>query len=143
MTPHLISVMRLDVLIAEPIVLGDIGSGVRRVIPITGGTFETSHGNGVVLAGGADWNLKIDDRLAEAWARYTLRSDSGEYIDVTNHGYVDEYPDGSFAGTTRPSFEVDLTGSFASLARRIYVGTLAPLQDQLGVRLEYFAVERA
>lgn len=34
------------------------------------------------------------------WARYTLRSDASEYIDVTNHGYVDEYADGSFAGTT-------------------------------------------
>ena len=64
MTPHLTSVMRLDVLIAEPIVLGNIGSGLRRVIPITGGTFGTSLGNGIVLDGGADWNLKISGGLA-------------------------------------------------------------------------------
>ena len=39
-TPELELVMTLQVELAPPLEIGDIGTGIRRVIPITGGTFE-------------------------------------------------------------------------------------------------------
>jgi hypothetical protein len=45
--------------------------GERRVIPITGGSFEGPNIKGAVLPGVADWQLVRPDGDLELYARYT------------------------------------------------------------------------
>lgn len=66
--------------------IGRIPGGERRVIPITGGTFEGPGLKGRVLNLGADWQVVRADGLAELDARYTLQTESGALISVWNQG---------------------------------------------------------
>lgn len=66
--------------------IGKTASGERRVIPIVGGTFEGPGIKGRVLNGGADWQIVRADGFAELDARYTLETDSGALIYVSNQG---------------------------------------------------------
>ena len=117
-------VMELIVEIGPALEVGSTPRGLRRVIPITGGTFEGPELRGVVLPGGADWNLRRSDDVAEVWARYTLQTDDGVLISITNAGLAHGAP-----GTperyarTSPSFEV-ADERYAWLERSIFVGTL-------------------
>jgi hypothetical protein len=74
--------------VADPIVVGDLPTGqTRRIIEIRGGTFEGPKLKGRVRPGGADWQLiRRDDGFTEVDARYTLETDSGALIYVTNVG---------------------------------------------------------
>lgn len=72
--------------VAAPLELGTTHLGRRRVIPINGGTVEGPRLNGVVLPGGADWQIIRSDGTAELEARYTLRADDGALIAVVNRG---------------------------------------------------------
>ena len=58
--------------------------GERRIIPITGGTFKGPDIEGEVLPGGADWQLTRPDGDVELYARYTLKTNDGELIQVQN-----------------------------------------------------------
>src|SRR4051812_32982113 len=67
----------------------DIGStpyGERRVIPITGGSFKGPILNGIVLPGGADWQIIRPDNVTELEARYTLCTNEAAKISVINRG---------------------------------------------------------
>ena len=139
MMPGLELVMTLRVEIAAPLDVGAVGSGVRRVIPITGGTFEGPAIRGAVLPGGADWNLTRPDGVAEIWARYTLRTDDGALIAIINAGLVVTQADGSHHAQTVPQFEV-AGEQYAWLRRNIFVGTLAPAESGDAVKLQFFRV---
>jgi hypothetical protein len=67
--------------------LGETPLGRRRIIPITGGTFEGARLRGKVLPGGADWQVIRGDGVADLDARYTLETDDGAKIYVRNRGY--------------------------------------------------------
>ena len=87
MTPELEFAFEAHVRLGAPLELGAIHSGVeRRIIPITGGTFEGPAIKGRVLAGGADWQIVRPDGTAELDARYTLQTDTGALISVVNQG---------------------------------------------------------
>jgi hypothetical protein len=72
--------------VANPTVVGETPNGTRRIINILGGTFEGPKIKGKVLAGGADWQLIRKDGFTELDARYTLQTDSGRLIYVSNIG---------------------------------------------------------
>src|SRR5215831_1337617 len=91
--PGLEFVMELRVDIAEAVELGTIHGGVKRVIPITGGSFDGPGLRGVVLEGGADWQTVRPDGVAMLYARYTLRTDGGDLITVENRGFRHGAPD--------------------------------------------------
>ena len=73
--------------IAEPLALGEGPYGQRRIINITGGTFAGPRLSGRILPGGADWQILRADGIAEVEARYTLETDDGALIYITNWGY--------------------------------------------------------
>ncbi len=77
----------LDVALAPPLEIGRTSAGVRRVIPITGGTFDGPLLRGTILPGGADWNLVRPDGVVHLWARYTLQTDAGHLVMITNEGW--------------------------------------------------------
>lgn len=87
-TPGLEWVMTLDVLIGEPQVLGDAVDGQRADYPIIGGHFFGPGLRGEVLPGGADFYCLRPDGVGDLDARYSLRSDGGERINVHNRGWL-------------------------------------------------------
>jgi hypothetical protein len=65
---------------------GDIGSGERRIIPITGGKVKGRDINGRVCAFGADFQIVRPDSSIELEAKYALQTDDGAVIYVENRG---------------------------------------------------------
>ena len=85
-TPQLEHLCRATVTLATPQELGATPLGERRIIPITGGSFAGERLNGTILPGGADWQLVRPDGAALLDARYTLQTDDGALIYVSNRG---------------------------------------------------------
>ena len=83
--PALEIIFSAQVTVAPALDLGDVGKGGRRIVPITGGVFSGPQMHGLVLPGGADWQVLRGDGVAELEARYTLRTDDGALIYVRNH----------------------------------------------------------
>jgi len=82
--PALAPFADLTVQVAAPIEVGAVGHGVRRVIPILGGSCIARDWSARVLAGGADFQLIVNDRMARLEARYVLETDAGDRIYVHN-----------------------------------------------------------
>lgn len=72
--------------IGEVISAGDIGSGVRRIIPITGGEVKGDGINGKVCPFGADFQIIRPNELIELEARYAFETDDGAVVYVENRG---------------------------------------------------------
>lgn len=84
--PTLEHVCNLTVSAGTPAVPGETGAGVRRVIPIAGGTFAGPLLNGRVVGAGADWQTVRPDGLVELDARYLLETDDGAIIELQDRG---------------------------------------------------------
>ena len=65
---------------------GDIGSGVRRIIPIVGGTVQGEGINGKVCPFGADFQIIRPNELIELEAKYAFETDDGATVYVENKG---------------------------------------------------------
>jgi Protein of unknown function (DUF3237) len=65
---------------------GEIGSGVRRIIPITGGEVRGENINGKVCPFGADFQIIRPNELIELEARYAFETDDGAVVYVENKG---------------------------------------------------------
>jgi hypothetical protein len=80
--------------VADPLVVGELPNGTRRIIDILGGTFEGPGISGRLRPGGADWQMiRREDGFTEVDARYTLETDSGSLIYVSNLGIRHAPPD--------------------------------------------------
>jgi hypothetical protein len=86
MPPELEFAFEAAVEVAAPLDLGVTPVGHRRIIQITGGSFEGPGFKGRILPGGADWQIIRVDGAAELDARYTLQTDQGALIYVVNRG---------------------------------------------------------
>ena len=83
--PTLVHLCDLAVTIAAPIEVGHTPAGLRRMIPITGGTVTGPQMNGQVLPGGADFQLILSQGTqAHLDARYVLELDDGSRVWVQN-----------------------------------------------------------
>jgi len=65
---------------------GDIGTGVCRIIPITGGEVKGKDVNGKVCAFGADFQIVRPNELIELEAKYAFQTDDGAVVYVENRG---------------------------------------------------------
>jgi hypothetical protein len=65
---------------------GEIGSGVRRIIPVTGGVVKGEGISGKVCAFGADFQIIRPNELIELEARYAFETDDGAVVYVENKG---------------------------------------------------------
>ncbi len=65
---------------------GDIGTGVRRIIPVTGGEVKGKDVNGKVCAFGADFQIIRPNELIELEAKYAFQTDDGAVVYVENRG---------------------------------------------------------
>jgi hypothetical protein len=85
MKPQLEFVFELKGVLAPTVVIGETPQGLRRMVPITGGTFAGEDLRGIVLGGGADWQIVRPDGVAVLEALYLLKTDDGTLIQVRNH----------------------------------------------------------
>lgn len=116
-------VMTLHVELGESKQVGETGNGQLAIIPIVGGTFEGPGLKGRICPGGADWNMRISERLCHVCARYWLETDDGEVISVVNEGWIDPADAASLLKTT-PHLTCDQNGRYVNLTKGTYVGEL-------------------
>ena len=88
MTPQLATkyVFTLTVHIGDVTSAGEIGHGVRRIIPIIGGTVKGESINGKVCPFGADFQIIRPNELIELEAKYAFETDDGATVYVENRG---------------------------------------------------------
>jgi hypothetical protein len=72
--------------IADVTTAGDIGHGVRRIIPIIGGEVRGEKVNGKVLPFGADFQIIRPNELIELEAKYAFETDDGAVVYIENTG---------------------------------------------------------
>jgi len=83
--PALEHVCDLAVTIDAPVEVGTTAMGLRRMIPITGGTVTGPLMRGRIVPGGADFQLIVGDGTqAHLDARYVLELDDGTRVFVQN-----------------------------------------------------------
>ena len=74
----------LAVQVGTPIEVGRTPRGLRRMIPILGGSVRGDGWTARVLPGGADYQLVVSDTLAELQAHYVMETDGGDLLYVRN-----------------------------------------------------------
>lgn len=84
--PKLTHTADIFVEVGDPIALGRTDEGLRRIVPILGGTIEGDGWSGEVLAAGADYQVIGDDGHTVLDARYAARLTTGESIFIVNKG---------------------------------------------------------
>ncbi|MBS0341198.1 MAG: DUF3237 domain-containing protein [Proteobacteria bacterium] len=115
--------------LAPTLQLGMSPRGERRMVPITGGTFEGPGLRGIVMSGGADRQLVRRDGSVDLDAIYELQTDDGVVISVRNRVLSRRPKDA-------PAYvysNIELTapeGRYGWLNDFVYVGTLNSLRPQ-------------
>ncbi|HEY8537557.1 MAG TPA: DUF3237 domain-containing protein [Steroidobacteraceae bacterium] len=142
-TPTLEHVLTVRANIDAPLSMGKTPQGERRVIVITGGTFEGPGMKGTIMPGGEDWQLLREDGVTELDARYWLRTDDGAVIRVHNQvllGPAAETGANRYARST-VRFEAPI-GKYDWLNKAVFVGTLSveSAQRPVVVTLRFFKV---
>ncbi len=111
--------------IAGMINVGESKRGVRRVIPITGGTFSGPKIKGEVLPGGEDWQLVRPDGDTELYARYLLKTDDGHVIQVINNALIHtDAKTKAFYCKSVLDLEAPQDSPYDELNHAIFIGTL-------------------
>ena len=144
--PGLARFADLTVQVAAPIEVGAVGHGLRRVIPILGGSCIARDWSARVLPGGADFQLIVNERMARLEARYVLETDAGDRIYVHNDALRTAAPE-VMARLLRgepvepadvyfrcaPRFEASAPG-LAWMMERVFLGTGLRLPDEVVMR---------
>lgn len=145
-TPELKFFADLSVQVDKPQEVGKTHHGVRRVIPILGGSVQGQGWHGRVMSGGADFQLLLGPSMAELDARYVIESDGGDLIFVTNRAVRTASPE-VMAKIVRgepvdpstvyfrcsPSFET-ASPALSWITERMFIGTGARHPDQVVMR---------
>jgi hypothetical protein len=84
--PELVHLADLEIEVAAPISIGETADGLRRIVPILGGTISGKRVNGTILAAGADFQLIRSDGFTTLDARYAARLDDGALLYIVNRG---------------------------------------------------------
>jgi hypothetical protein len=145
-TPELKFFADLSVQVDKPQEVGKTHHGVRRVIPILGGTVQAQGWRGRVLSGGADFQLLLGPSMAELDARYVIETDAGDMIFVTNRAVRTASPEvmakiirgepvdpSTVYFRCSPSFET-ASPSLSWIAERLFIGTGARHPDKVVMR---------
>jgi len=111
--------------VADMITVGESKRGVRRIIPISGGTFSGPKISGEVLPGGEDWQLVRPDGDTELNARYLLKTVDGHIIQVTNNALIHtDAKTNAFYCKSILDLEAPKISPYDYLNHAIFIGTL-------------------
>jgi hypothetical protein len=149
--PRLTFAFELRVRVGNPVEVGPVTHGRRRIVPIEGGTIKGPMLNGTVPAGGADWQTIQADGFTELDTRYTIKTDKGDVVYVQNGGIRTAAPDVMqklLAGQvvdpklvyfrTQPKFET-AAPNLQWLAKSLFVGVGERYPNEVVIR--FFKVE--
>ena len=149
--PRLTFAFELRARVGNPIEVGQVTHGRRRIVPIEGGTVKGSQLNGTVPAGGADWQTIQADGFTELDTRYTIQTDKNELIYVQNAGIRTAAPDVMqklLAGQTvdpnlvyfrtQPKFETS-AASLQWLTKSLFIGVGERYPNEVVIR--FYKVE--
>jgi hypothetical protein len=79
-------VFSLAIKVGAPILAGDLGHGVRRIIPITGGDVFGPGIKGTIFPVGADFQIIRPNGFTELEAKYAFELDDGAIVYIENTG---------------------------------------------------------
>jgi hypothetical protein len=79
-------VFSLAIKVGAPLVAGDLGHGVRRIIPILGGEVFGPGIRGTIFPCGADFQTIRPNGLTELEAKYAFAMDDGAIVYIENVG---------------------------------------------------------
>ncbi|MFM1879523.1 MAG: hypothetical protein RLZZ241_2389 [Bacteroidota bacterium] len=147
--PGLEFVCELKVTTSETEVVGKTAHGERRIIPITGGTFEGPNIKGKVLSGGADYQfVNPENTRTEIEAIYSVKTDDGFLIHIRNVGLVYRNPDimenlknGAAADWSKiyfraaPKFEAPMDSPYNWMNNAIFVCKGVPTKDYVSIQV--------
>ena len=85
--PELEFAAHVNVELGEPLELGSVLTGQRRIIPITGGSITGPLLNAEILDGGADWQMVSADGTAIIDTRYSARTADGSLVYLATRGF--------------------------------------------------------
>jgi hypothetical protein len=135
------------VTVGKPLVIGTSARGLRRVVPITGGTVRGPKFNGRVVPGGADWQVVRPDDVLDVEAKYTLEAEDGTLIMVTNKGVrhgpkaiIEKMARGEsvdpseYYFRTSAQFEAPSESKHAWLNRSVFIGVAERKADAAVIR---------
>jgi hypothetical protein len=140
-------VFEARVTVDKPLVIGESTHGLRRVVPITGGTFAGPKIKGKVLRGGADWQYVRPDGVLEVLAKYTLQTDDGVLIMIENRGIRhaspavmerltkgEMVPGSEYYFRTTAQFEAPIGSKYQWLNRAVFIGVAERHPDAAVIR---------
>jgi muconolactone delta-isomerase len=126
--PRLTLVYRLEATLGDPLDLGNVSQGLRRIVPQTGGRFTGPEINGKLLPGAsADWQIVMPDGTSFADVRYTLQTDGGDLLYVQSRGVRH----GSAEVLSRLARGEDVDASEYTFRTSTQIETAAPQLDWL------------
>ena len=133
--------------VQTPLVVGKSSHGLRRIVPITGGTFEGPNIRGRVVAGGADWQYVRPDGVLVVEARYTLQTSDSVLIMVTNRGIRRASPEvmarlgrgekvdpSEYYFRTTAEFEAPIGSKYEWLNKSVFIGVAERRPDAAIIR---------
>jgi Protein of unknown function (DUF3237) len=81
--PRLTQIYRLEATVAQPLDVGEVPRGRRRIVPLVDGKFTGPEISGTLLPGAsADWQIILPDGTALGDIRYTLQTEQGDLLYV-------------------------------------------------------------
>ncbi|RYF23455.1 MAG: DUF3237 domain-containing protein [Oxalobacteraceae bacterium] len=146
-TPNLNFVADISVFVGEAITVGETPAGLRRLVPILGGTIRGDRLRGIILPGGADYQIIRQDGYTHLDARYAAKTDDGDMLYIVNEGVRYGEPElmaritrGETVNPTQIYFRTSPRFETAALAldwltRPLFVATGARYPDRVDLRL--------
>jgi hypothetical protein len=131
--------LEIYVTLTDKLFMGQTDAGERAIVPITGGYFRGEGIQGIVLPGGADWQLIRRDGVQEIVAQYAIQTDNGSIIQVDNRGisFTDE---GDRYRLTAPKFHAP-EGQHDWLNKTLFVGTITSIAEPRAVIIRAYKLE--
>ncbi len=132
----------------DPVILvGQTPKGLRRIVPIIGGTVTGLELNGEVLKGGADWQYIRTDGTVELEAHYQIKTTDSVIIYIMNTGMRvaspavtskmarGEYvPPSAYYFRATPKFEAP-TGKYYWMKNSIFICTGIRYPDHVTIQV--------
>jgi hypothetical protein len=131
-----------QVSVAAPRVIGMVPEGLRRFVPITGGTIDGPRLRGEILVGGGDSQLVRADGVFELEASYRIRTHDGIEVEVLNRGLrhgtaevMDRLAQGQqvspadYYSRTTPRFKAPGGSPYEWLNRTVFIASAERLAD--------------
>ena len=144
--PEVEFALQLKVTLGDAYNCGETQHGIRKIIPITGGTFEGPNIKGTIINGGADYQLaNTAINRTELEAIYCIKTDDGVNIHVRNRGIISNGKDANgnptFYFKAAPQFEAPADSKYAWLNNSLFLCAPDFSQQFKGIVLNVWRVK--